>query len=114
MEFDNNKPIYVQIADSICEKILSGEYRPEERIPSVREWAAVIGVNPNTIARSYELLSGRQIISNRRGIGFFVAPDAADIIRKEERRRFLEEELPAFVNRASLLGIEITEILEKI
>lgn len=113
MEFDNNKPIYVQIADSICEKILSGEYKPEARIPSVREWGATIGVNPNTVARSYELLSNRQIISNQRGIGFFVAADAVELIKTSERKVFMEDELPAFVNRAKLLGIELTEILEK-
>ena len=52
MEFDNNKPIYVQIADNICERVLSGEFKPGDRIPSVREWGARIGVNPNTVARS--------------------------------------------------------------
>ena len=59
MEFDSNKPIYIQIADNICEKILSGEMTPGSRIPSVREWGAKIGVNPNTVARSYEILTNK-------------------------------------------------------
>lgn len=67
MEFDNNKPIYIQIADNICERVLSGEFKPGDRIPSVREWGARIGVNPNTVARSYEVLSNRSVISNQRG-----------------------------------------------
>ena len=111
MEFDNNKPIYVQIADNICERVLSGEFKPGDRIPSVREWGARIGVNPNTVARSYEVLSNRSVISNQRGIGFFVAGDALDVIRSSERKKFMEEEVPAFKSRALLLGIDIKDLL---
>ena len=57
MEFDNNKPIYIQIADSMCEAVLAGKYAAGERIPSVREWSASIGVNPNTVARSMVMKS---------------------------------------------------------
>lgn len=109
MEFDSNKPIYIQIADGICERILSGSLKQGERIPSVREWSAGIGVNPNTVARSYDLLGDRGIIYNQRGIGYFVSSGAAGIIRESERQKFLEEELPAFVKRAELLGININE-----
>ena len=52
MEFNANKSIYLQIADAICEKILSGEFKSEDRILSVREYGAEIGVNPNTVMRS--------------------------------------------------------------
>lgn len=111
MEFDSNKPIYVQIADNICDRIIKGEFKPEERIPSVREWGAGIGVNPNTVARSYEILTDKGVISNRRGIGFFVESDAASIILENERKSFLESELPAFLQRAKLLGIDIKELI---
>jgi DNA-binding transcriptional regulator YhcF (GntR family) len=111
MEFDSNKPIYIQIADNLCERILSGEFKPGSRIPSVREWGATIGVNPNTVARSYELLTDRQVIFNQRGIGFFVANDAIDVIRERERRKFIEEELPLFRSRATLLGIDLKQFI---
>ena len=91
MEFDSNKPIYIQIADNICERILSGELKQAGRITSVREWGAQIGVNPNTVARSYELLSDRKVIYNQRGIGFFIANDAVDVIRSSEKKKFLED-----------------------
>ena len=68
MEFDSNRPIYIQIADNITNRILSGELKPGSRIPSVREWGAGIGVNPNTVARSYELLQSRGIIFQQRGM----------------------------------------------
>ena len=112
MEFDSNKPIYIQIADNICDRMLAGEFKPGERIPSVREWGASIGVNPNTVARSYDILSDREIVCNQRGIGFFMTTDALDKIRESERKKFLEEELPAFVKRAELLGIDLNKLLQ--
>ena len=74
MEFDSNKPIYLQISDRLCERILSGDLKPEDRILSVRELGAEIGVNPNTVARSYEKLTDAGIIYTKRGLGYFVAP----------------------------------------
>ncbi len=112
MEFDSNRPIYLQIADNICERVLSGELKASDRIPSVREWGAKIGVNPNTVARSYEVLSSRGVIFNQRGIGFFIAGDALDAIKQSERRKFIEEELPAFRNRAELLGIQLKDYIK--
>lgn len=111
MNFDSNKPIYIQIADNICERILNGDFKPEERIPSVREWGGNIGVNPNTVARSYELLTDREIIFNQRGIGFFVTADAIEKILEIERKVFMEEELPNFINRAKILGIDLKTVL---
>lgn len=112
MEFSNEKPIYLQIAEDISEKILSGEFKPSERIPSVREWAEKIGVNPNTVARTYDTLSGRGVLTNQRGIGFFVAQDAVRIITENEKERFINEDLPIFVKKAALLGIDLKDYLK--
>jgi DNA-binding transcriptional regulator YhcF (GntR family) len=112
MEFDPNKPIYLQICDNICEQILSGGLAPESRILSVREYGASIGVNPNTVARSYEKLTDAGIIYNKRGIGYFVAGPARDIILEQQRRDFLENEAPLFIKRMKLLGIDPSEILK--
>ena len=114
MEFNENKPIYLQISDAISERILSGEIKPEDRIPSVREYGASIGVNPNTVMRSYEKLTSDGIIYNKRGIGYFVASEAREIILAEDRRRFMEEELPAFIRRMHLLGIDPSEICKQL
>ena len=110
MEFDSNKSIYLQICDSIYEKILSEELKPDERIPSIREYGAEIGVNPNTVIRSYEKLTSEGIIYNRRGIGYFVSADAAEIILQAQRKEFLEKELPEILRRMELLGIEPEEL----
>lgn len=106
MEFSGNKPIYLQIAEVICDRILSGELQPEARIPSVREYGAEIGVNPNTVMRTYEKLTADGIIFNKRGIGYFVAPDATGVIRNVQRQQFLEEELPAILRKMRLLDID--------
>ena len=106
MEFDNNKPIYLQICDRLCERILSGELAPESRIPSVREFGADIGVNPNTAMRTYEKLTADGVLYNKRGIGYFISPEARSIVLENERKTFMETELPAILRRMKLLGID--------
>lgn len=112
MEFNENNPIYIQIAQALCDRILSGELAEGERIPSVREYGASIGVNPNTVARSYERLTNLGIIYQQRGIGFFITSNAKQTILEDARKRFFNEELPSFAERAKLLGISIEEITQ--
>lgn len=109
MEFNSNKSIYLQICDAICEQILSGDLAPDARIPSVREYGSEIGVNPNTVMRSYEKLTNDGIIYNRRGIGYFISADAREIVLKEQRMEFIENELPQIIKRMKLLGIDPKE-----
>ena len=73
MKFKESKPIYLQIADRICDEILQGQYKEEERIPSVREYAATVEVNANTVVRSFDYLQNQEIIYNKRGLGYFVS-----------------------------------------
>ena len=113
MEFNSNKSIYLQIAESICEKILSGEKAEEDRIPSVRECGAELGVNPNTVMRSYEKLTAEGIIYNKRGIGYFIGAEAKDIVLENNRKEFLEVELPAVIKKMELLGLDPKELLDK-
>lgn len=111
MDFDNNKPIFLQIVDGICEKILSGELKAEDRILSVREYGAQIGVNPNTVVRSYEKLTNEGIIYMKRGLGYFVSAEANEIVLEKERREFIENELPKMLKRMKLLNINPEEVL---
>ena len=110
MEFQPRKGIFLQIADLICEKILNGELLEGEKIPSVRELAGETGVNPNTIVRSYSELQLSKIIENRRGVGFFVNPEAKQVILDRKKHEFFNKVLPEFVNQASLLGISVEEL----
>lgn len=108
MNFNTDKPIYLQIVDVICDRILSGELKGGDRIPSVREYGADIGVNPNTMMRSYEKLTADGIIFNKRGIGYFVADDARDTVLAAQRKDFLEKDVPAIMQRMRLLGLDST------
>ena len=107
MQFSDDKPIWRQIYELIAMRILSDEWPEGSRIVSVRELAQEVGVNPNTVMRSYERLDADGIIFNRRGIGFFVAEGAKEHIREIERRKFLDEELPKLSERLNLLGLTI-------
>ena len=112
MNFGTEKPIYLQIVDVISDRILSGDLRGGDRIPSVREYGADIGVNPNTMMRSYEKLTADGVIYNKRGIGYFVAGEARDTVLSARRKEFIEKELPAIRERMRLLGITWDEIKE--
>lgn len=105
MQFDSNRPIYLQILDSICEQILDGKLEPDGRILSVREYGAQLGVNPNTIMRSYERLTNDGIIYNKRGLGYFIAPDARDKVLGIKRKEFMENVFPKICRQMQLLGI---------
>ncbi len=113
MEFKTNEAIYLQIADYMCEHILLGRWLPDEKVPSVRELAASLEVNPNTVMRSYEQLQQLEVVYNKRGMGFFVEKDAVSRIKKDQKSRFLQQELPGFFRRLYLLDIGLDEITEK-
>lgn len=110
MEFNAHKPIYLQICTQIYEKILSGDLKAEDRLLSVRELGVQLGVNPNTIMRSYETMQSAGIIYNKRGIGYFIAEGARDSVLKEVKAEFLNEELPQVIKKMKLLGIGMDEI----
>ena len=111
--FTSDKPIYLQMADRMKEEILSGTYSDDMRIPSVREYGATIGVNPNTVMRTYEKLTAEGVIYNKRGIGYFISPDAKEIVLENNRKEFMEVELPAFLRKMELLGLDPDELLSK-
>ena len=106
MDFKGEKPIYLQIADVFAENILSGKLKADDRIPSVREYGAEVGVNPNTMMRAYEKLTTEEIIYNKRGIGYFVSADAREKIRAAQKAEFLKVEVPAILRKMELLGLD--------
>jgi DNA-binding transcriptional regulator YhcF (GntR family) len=113
MEFNQPKGIYQQIADQIRDRILEGEWRNGERIPSIRELAVSVGVNPNTVTKTYQALTDRRIIENQRGIGYFVAADAKEKILAELRSEFIRDELPRLFRMMRLLDIGVDELAER-
>jgi GntR family transcriptional regulator len=110
MQFRESQAIYLQIADYVCEKILLKEWAPGERIPSVRELAMQLEVNPNTVMRTFEFLQQQDIIFNQRGIGYFVAPDAIKHATSYRKDAFTEKDLPTIFRNLYLLNMDIEEL----
>lgn len=112
IQFNDNKAIYLQIADRICEDIILGTYTEAGRIPSVREYAQMIEVSANTVARSFDFLQSQGVVYNRRGVGLFVADNAREAIMTLRREEFLTERLDPFMRQAVLLNITEEQLLE--
>ncbi|MCW3120110.1 MAG: transcriptional regulator, GntR family [Chitinophagaceae bacterium] len=110
MQFRESQAIYLQIADYVCEKILLKEWVADGRIPSVRELAIQLEVNPNTVMRSVEFLQQQDIIYNQRGIGYFVSPNAYRNALQYRKNEFTEKDMPAVFRNMYLLGMEIDEL----
>lgn len=101
----DNRPIYIKLADQICDRILMNEYHELSRIPSVREYAVSQQVNPATAARAFEILERNGVVFNKRGLGFFVSQDAPTVIRRMRMQALLGEESKLFFSRISVIGV---------
>ena len=110
MQFKENPAIYIQIAEYVCEQILLKKWKLGDKIISIRDLAVSMEVNPNTVQRAYDFLQQRDIITNKRGVGYFVEDDAMDRILGFRREQFIENELPVFMRNIYLLKIDFKEI----
>ncbi len=110
MEFRDNQAIYIQIAEYVCEQILLKKWKLGEKIISIRELAVAIEVNPNTVQRSYDILQQNNIITNKRGVGYFTEENTVENILTFRKEQFMENELPVFLRNMYLLNIDIKEI----
>ena len=110
MEFRNSQPIYLQIAEYVCEKILLNEWRPDDRVPSLRDLAVQLEVNPNTISRTYDFLQSKEIIVTERGVGQFVGPKAIRNSLAYMKQEFTDKSLPHLFRRLVLLEMELNEL----
>ncbi len=110
MEFKDNQSIYLQIADHFCENILLEKWMPGDRIPSVREMAVNIEVNPNTVMRTFNYLQDKGIIFNKRGIGYFVAEDGFQKTKTLRKEVLVNQELPGLFKEMELLNLSIEDV----
>lgn len=114
MQFHNNgQAIYLQIADYICEKVLLKEWKADDKVPSVRELAMQLEVNPNTVMRTFDFLKQQEIISDKRGIGYFITPNAYKNAIAYRKTEFLEKELPTVFRIMNMLGLEPEDLAQR-
>ena len=112
MQFTNQSAIYLQIVDYMYDQILSGAWPDGARIPSIRDMAVQLEVNPNTVTRTYTLLQEEGTLENQRGIGYFTATDAQRQVRARKRIEFLQRELPALFSTMDKLHLTEADLIE--
>jgi GntR family transcriptional regulator len=110
MDFNENQAIYLQIADFFCENILQKKWLPDEKIPSIRDIAVQVEVNPNTAMRTFNYLQDKGIIFNKRGIGYFVAEDGFEKTLELKREEFIKQELPQVFRKMELVRMNFEEL----
>ncbi len=110
MDFKESPAIYIQIAEYVCEQILLKKWKLGDKLISIRDMAVNMEVNPNTVQRAYDFLQQRDIIANKRGVGYFIENNAMEKILGFRKEQFMENELPVFLRNIFLLDVDFKEI----
>jgi GntR family transcriptional regulator len=111
-QWDNSQPIYRQLRDRVVAMILEGELKEGEPLPSVRNVAVELRLNPLTVLKGYQQLVDERLVEKRRGRGMYVCIGAAAALRTDERRRFLENDWPKVRAIITRLGLGLDELLQ--
>ncbi|PJK10026.1 GntR family transcriptional regulator [Lysobacteraceae bacterium NML120232] len=110
-QWADNLPIYRQLKDLVVARIIAGELKPGDALPSVRTVAAEYQLNPITVSRAFQELADEDLVEKRRGLGMFVIEGAPQKLLASERRRFLDEEWPQVLARIAQLGLDLGELV---
>lgn len=109
--WDDSQPIYLQLRELTIARILDGSLREGDALPSVRNMAVELQLNPITVSRAYQLLVDEELVEKRRGVGMYVRDGAREILLTRERERFLEQEWPKMVEQMRRLGLKAETLL---
>ncbi|WP_042199964.1 GntR family transcriptional regulator [Paenibacillus camerounensis] len=112
IEFDNNQPIYLQIMNYLKGEIITGKLKPGDKIPSVRELATELQINPNTVQRTFQELEREEIVETRRGMGRYVTGREETIMKI--KREMAQDILDRFVRGMQELGFQSEEIVKAV
>lgn len=111
--WNDSQPIYWQLKERTVAMILDGTLAEGEALPSVRNVAAELQLNPITVSKSYQALVEEGLVEKRRGLGMFVCEGARRKLVASERAKFLNDEWPATLARIEQLGLSMEDLLEK-
>ncbi len=114
VEWNDSQPIYRQLRDMVIERVLDGSFAEGEAVPSVRQVASDYQINHLTVAKAYQELVEDGVLEKRRGLGMFVLPGARMALTKNEQKKFLAEELPAFAERVRMLGLDMPTVADQL
>lgn len=111
-DWNDPRPIYRQLRDRVVAMILDGDLREGEALPSVRTVSAEYRVNPLTVLKAYQQLVDEGLVETRRGLGMFVRENAAALLLRGERQRFLSEEWPRLRETIERLGLTLEDLMD--
>ena len=114
INWHDKSPIYRQLAERLRELVLEGVYRNGDALPSVRQIASEHRINPITVSKAFQILVDEELVEKRRGLGMYVNEGATEQLMEDERKTFLEEDLPHFRDRAERLGFNVDELLKEV
>ena len=109
----DDSPIYKQLQEQVCRLIVDGTYPEETALPSVRQVSSEMSINHLTVAKAYQGLVDQKLLIMKRGVGMFVEIGAQCRLQAQEKNKFFDQELPAFINRLIQLDIEPVDIINK-
>lgn len=112
LDFKDDRPIYLQLAEAIEDDILRGIFREEEQVPSTTELSVTLKINPATSAKGMALLAENGILYKKRGVGMFVSAGAREQIARKRREDFFEHYIVTLLEETRKLGISREELIE--
>lgn len=114
LDFDDEKPIFIQIAEGIEDAILTGAFEEESQIPSITEFSVTYKINPATALKGINMLVDESVVYKKRGVGMFVAEGAVDKLKGKRKEQFFERYISGLIDEAKRLGITNDEIKKMI
>lgn len=111
-QWDADSPIYIQLYQQVVERIIDGNIKEGEALPSVRAVAAEYRLNPITISKAYQMLQDQNIVEKQRGKGLFVLSGAQKSVIEREREHFLSTKWPVVIKQISRLDLSVEQLLE--
>ncbi|NLO08471.1 MAG: GntR family transcriptional regulator [Clostridiales bacterium] len=111
MNFNEERPIFIQIAEGIEDAILSGAFKEESQIPSITEFSVNYRINPATALKGINILVEEGIIYKKRGVGMFVADGAVKQLKGKRKEQFFDNYIKNLVEEAMRLGISKDEVI---
>lgn len=112
MRFDDEKPIFLQLAEQLEDGILSGVYPEGGQIPSITEYAATCKINPATALKGVNLLVDAGLLYKKRGVGMFVSQGAQEALRQRRSEAFYQDYIVTLVRKAKRLGLTLEQLIE--
>ncbi|MCG6401649.1 GntR family transcriptional regulator [Vibrio fluvialis] len=113
-EWQDNQPIFRQLADKITEQILQGIWPEGEPLPSVRTVSADLKINHLTVMKGYQLLVDEGLVEKRRGQGMYVASGAMNQLKTQQRQQFLEQQIPKIAATLTQIDMSLEDFMQQL